>query len=129
MATSDSPLILKCKNKTIEQVKEFKYLGSWIEYDGEIANKIKRKIGQATSAFSKLKPVWRSSKYSMRLKLRLLGSNVMSILLYASECWKLNTQLEKRVLAFENMYLRRILNISWQEKVTNIEVCQQTGLP
>ena len=129
MATSDSPLILKCKNKTIEQVKEFKYLGSWIEYDGEIANEIKRKIGQATSAFSKLKPVWRSSKYSMRLKLRLLNSNVMSILLYASECWKLNTQLEKRVLAFENMCLRRILNISWQEKVTNIEVRRRTGQP
>ncbi|XP_065583129.1 uncharacterized protein LOC136042141 [Artemia franciscana] len=65
----------------------------------------------------------------MRLKLRLLNSNVMSILLYASECWKLNTQLEKRVLAFENMCLRRILNISWQEKVTNIEVRRRTGQP
>ena len=53
----------------------------------------------------------------------------MSILLYASECWKLNTQLEKRVLAFENMCLRRILNISWQEKVTNIEVRRRTGQP
>ncbi|KAK2713090.1 hypothetical protein QYM36_011699 [Artemia franciscana] len=60
-ATSDSPLILKCKDKTIEQVKELKYLGSWIEYDGEIANEIKREIGQASSAFSKMKPFWRSS--------------------------------------------------------------------
>ncbi|XP_065572915.1 uncharacterized protein LOC136035222 [Artemia franciscana] len=65
----------------------------------------------------------------MRLKLHLLNSNVMSILLFASECWKLNTQLEKRVLAFENMCLRRILNIPWQEKVTNIEARRRTGQP
>ena len=129
MATSDSPLILKCKGKAIDQVKEFKYLGSWIEYDGEIAKEIMRRIGLATLAFDKLKPVCCSSKYSLRLKLRLLNSNVMSILLYASECWKLNVQLEKRVLAFENMCLRRILNISWQEKVTNIEVRRRTGQP
>jgi len=38
MATFNSPLILKCKDETIEQVKEFKYLGSWIEYGSEIAN-------------------------------------------------------------------------------------------
>ena len=57
MTTSDSPLILKYKDETIDLVKEFKYFGSWIEYDDEIANEIKRKIGQVTSAFSKLKPV------------------------------------------------------------------------
>ena len=45
MARSNSPLILKCNGKTIEQVQEFKYLGSWIEYDGGIVNEIKRRIG------------------------------------------------------------------------------------
>ena len=63
----------------------------------------------------------------MRLKLWLMNINVMSMLLYASEYEKLNIQLEKRVLALENMCLGRIQNILWQEKVTNIEVCQQTG--
>ena len=87
MATSDSPLILQCKDKTIEQVTEIKYLGSWIEYDDETATEIKRKIGQATSAFSKLKRVWLICKYPMRLKLCLLNNNVISIRLYASECW------------------------------------------
>jgi hypothetical protein len=102
MVTSNSPLILGCRDKDIQQVQEFKCLGSWIENDGDISKEIKRRIGQATSAFSKLKPIWRSSKYSLRLKLRLLNNNVMSILLYASECWKLNKQLEKRFQALED---------------------------
>ncbi|XP_065567225.1 uncharacterized protein LOC136031479 [Artemia franciscana] len=129
MATSSSLLILKCNIKTIEQVQEFKYLGSWIEYDGGIVNKIKRRIAQATSVLNKLKPVWRSKKYSLRLKLRLLNRSVTSILLYASECWKLNVQLEKRTLAFENVCLGKILNISWQDRVTKVVVRRRTGQP
>ena len=65
----------------------------------------------------------------MRLKLRLFNSNVLSILLYASECWKINTQLEKRILGFENMSLRRMLNTSWQQKITNAEIRRKTGQP
>ena len=124
MATSNLPMILRYKDKDIQQVKESKYLGSWNGHDGEIMKEIKRRIGQATSAFNKLKPVWRSSKYSLRLKLRL-HSNGMSILFYATKCWEL--PLEKHVQAFENMCLRRLLDIPWQEKVTNIEVRQRTG--
>ena len=48
MTTFNSPLILRCKDKYIQQVQEFKYLGSWIEYDGEIMKEIKKRIGQAT---------------------------------------------------------------------------------
>ena len=129
MSIRSSPLVLHHKNTSLEQVKDFKYLGSWIDCDGEIMTEIKRRIGQSTGAFNRLKPIWRSSKYSLRLKLRLFSSNVLSILLYASECWKMNQQLEKRILAFENMCLRRILNISWQQRISNFEIRNRTGQP
>jgi hypothetical protein len=123
MDTFNSPLILMCNGKTSEQVQEFKYLGSWIEYDGGIVNEIKRRIGQATSAFNKLKSVWRSKKYSLRLK------HDMSVLLHANGSWKLNVRLEKCILAFESVYLKRILNVLWQDRVTNVVVCRRTGQP
>ena len=53
MDTSDFPLQLKYKDRATEQVNEFKSLESWNNYNGEIANKIKRRIRQATSAFNK----------------------------------------------------------------------------
>ncbi|XP_065573351.1 uncharacterized protein LOC136035457 [Artemia franciscana] len=129
MAITTSPLFLHCKNKDLEQVQEFKHLGSWIDCDGVISTETKRRIGQATGACNRLKSIWRSNKCSMRLKLRLFNSNVLSILLYVSECWKINTQLEKRILAFENMSLRRVLNSSWQQKITNAEISRKTGQP
>jgi hypothetical protein len=54
---------------------------------------------------------------------------MLFILLYTSECWKMNQRLEKRILALENMCLRRILNISWQQRVSNIEIQNRTGQP
>jgi len=44
MATSDSPLIVKRKDKAIDQYKEFKYLMTWIESDDKIDKEIKRTI-------------------------------------------------------------------------------------
>ena len=127
MSTSGSPLTLQCSDKSVEQVQEFKYLGSWIENTRYVTFEIKRRIGQASGAFNRLTPIWRSNKYSLRLKLRLFNSNVLSILKYTSECWKLHQQLEKRILGFENICLRRILKISWQQKITNREIRLKTN--
>ncbi|XP_065571546.1 uncharacterized protein LOC136034340 [Artemia franciscana] len=129
LSTSGSPLTLQCSDKSVEQVQEFKYLGSWIENTGDVTFEIKRRIGQASGAFNRLTPIWRSNKYSLRLKLRLFNSNVLSILMHASECWKLNQQLEKRILGFENICLRRILKISWHPKITNREIRLKTNQP
>jgi hypothetical protein len=39
--------------------------------------------------------------------------------MYAAETWHLNIQQEKKIPAFENNYLWRILNIHWSESVSN----------
>ena len=129
MSTSGSPLALHSSNKTVEQVQEFKCLGTWIENTGDVTFEIKSRIGQASGTFNRLTPIWRSNKYSLHLKLCLFNSNVLSILMYTSECWKLNHQLEKRVLGFENICLQRILKISWHQKITNREIWLTTNQP
>ena len=129
MATSGSPFELQHKNRRVEQVHEFKYLGSWVDYTGEVQNEVKRRNGMANAAFNKIKPVWKSKKCSIALKLQLLNSNVLSVLFYASICWKLDVGTEKRLTAFENMCLRRVMGIGWRQRVSNIEVRRRTGQP
>jgi len=63
------------------------------------------------------------------LKLRLFNSNVLSAFLYSCECWKMNQQQEKRIVAFENNCLRRILNINWRDHITNQTVRSITHQP
>ena len=51
-----------------------------------------------------------------------MRSLVISIFLYACESWTLTSELEKRKQAFEMRCYRRLLNISYKERVTNEEV-------
>ena len=55
-------------------------------------------------------------------KVKLIGSLVISIFLYACESWTLTAELEKRTQAFEMRCNRRLLNISYKDHVTNEEV-------
>lgn len=129
MATTDSPLSITCGDQHIEQVVHFKYLGSIIESTGSTTKEVLTRIGQANGAFNRLRKVWRSQSFSIRLKLRLFNSNVMPVLLYAAETWHLNQEQELRILAFENTCLRRILNIRWQQRITNQSIRDKTGQP
>ena len=113
---------------TLEEVKDFKYLGSYISYNGGIDKEISTRIGQAATAFRKLDNIWRSTQYKQETKLRLYQSNVRSVLLYASETWKTNKKIESKLRGFEGRCLRRILRIRWEHRTTNEEISKRTGI-
>ncbi|KAI8517816.1 hypothetical protein Bbelb_038330 [Branchiostoma belcheri] len=54
---------------------------------------------------------------------------VLSTLLYGSETWSTYAKQEHRLNAFHMRCIRRILGISWKDKVTNAEVLSRAGLP
>ena len=51
-----------------------------------------------------------------------MQSLVNSIFLYACETWTLSKDLQKRIRALEMRCLRRLLNINYKDRVTNVEV-------
>ena len=54
---------------------------------------------------------------------------IISTLLYGSETWTTYARQEKRLNSFHMRCLRRILGISWQDKIPNTEVLAKAGLP
>jgi len=113
---------LLVNNEEIEVVREFKYLGSILTQDANPEREILCRIALAGSAFNCLRNVWRNSKYSQKLKLRIYNSNVLSVLTYGCETWSITAQLGKRLWAFDNNCLRYILNIHWTERIRNDEI-------
>ncbi|RUS88370.1 hypothetical protein EGW08_003882 [Elysia chlorotica] len=57
----------------------------------------------------------------------VLRTYVLSVLMYGSECWTISKEMEKRLLAIEMWFLRRIFRISWTERKTNEEVLHLHG--
>src|ERR1043165_3755445 len=45
--------------------------------------------------------------------------------IYAAECWTMNSADRKKVEAFEMWTWRRMLKISWRDRVTNQEVLKR----
>lgn len=105
----------------LETVNSFKYLGAIVSDEGS-KKEILSRIAQATAALTKLKYIWNDQNISTASKIRLMRSLVISILLYACESWTLTAETEKRIQSAEMRCYRRLLGISYKDRITNEEV-------
>ena len=74
-----------------------------------------------------LRPIWRSTGLSIHTKIRIFKSNVLSVLLYGSECWKSTTSIERKREVFQNKCLRRILKTYWPNTISNEDLRIRTA--
>ncbi|VDP05458.1 unnamed protein product [Heligmosomoides polygyrus] len=118
LTTDGSPCTLCLENSQIEQVEEFKYLGSLVQQNKVLCStEIHSRIGKAAMVFGSLTwCLWR--KHSVSL-MRVFRSIVMSILLYGAETWvPLKADLQK-LEVFQMRCLRRILNVLLRDRITD----------
>lgn len=120
--------ITSTDGKEIEDVKSFTYLGSILTTTGGTNEDIRRRLGLAKMTYNKLTPIWNNGQISKRTKFRLFNSNIISVLLYGSETWKMTKNDESLVDTFLHKSLRRMLKIYWPQKVTNEEVRSRAGI-
>ena len=76
-------------------------------------------MAKAHSSLSKLKIIWKDKHISVKSKIRLMRSLVISIFLYACESWTLDAYLQQRIASFEMRCLRQLLGIDYKQHVTN----------
>ena len=49
--------------------------------------------------------------------------------MYACETWMLTAELEKRILAFEMKNFRKLLGITYLDRITNLEIVERISSP
>ena len=87
-------------------------------------------MAKASSVFGRLRNrLWNNHHASTSVKCKFYSAIVLSTLLYGAETWTLYRSKVKKLHAFMMRHLRAIMKISWQDKVTQIEVLQRVGLP
>ena len=119
----ESPQVkIKVDGAEIEQVKSFTYLGHKITEDGRCNEEIKRRIGIAKTAFSKMNSILTKPHVSLTTRTKILYCYIWSTLLYGAETWTITKPMRERLNAFEMWCYRRMLSIKWSDKVTNAEV-------
>ena len=120
---------IKLKEITLSQVHSFKYLGTLISSDGKGKAEIKNRIGQAKSAFQKMRNILSNKSLSLYLDVRkhVLKYYIEPILLYESESWTVGKLTQRSLKATEMWFVRRMLRIPWTAKITNEECLRRIG--
>jgi len=104
----------------IEKVDDFCCLGSYISSNGSCEKDVKVRIGKAAAVFCKMRKIWRNSNISLKVKTRLYEAIILSTLLYGADVWPLTATLTKSLDATHHRWLRSILGISWNYRITNV---------
>ena len=117
-------------NHTLEVVDKFTYLGSNITSNLSLDSELNVRIGKASTAMARLtKRVWDNSMLTLGTKMKVYQACVLSTLLYRSEAWTLYFCQQHKLNTFHLRCLRRLLGITWQDRITNKEVLSRAGMP
>ena len=123
-ATCETQIMLE--GETLDEVKDFRYLGSIVDTHGGTEADVKKRISKARVAFHLLRNVWKSKVIGETTKIRLFNTNVKAVLLYGAETWRINKTTLIRIQTFVNHCLRRILRIHWMDRVSNKDLWDRT---
>ena len=94
--------------KTLEEVDQFKYLGSTQTFDKTSIKEVKIRMAQTYSAMTWPTLLWKNKAISFPTKIKLCKSFALSKLLFGCVSWTLKVDLERQIQAFENKCYRSI---------------------
>ena len=112
----------------LKEVQSFKYLGSHISANCSLDDEISHRIGQANGAYGRLRSqVFENHNLKLNTKLMVYHAVVISALLYGSEAWTLYQRQVKMLEQFHMRSLRKLLGVTWRDRVSNVEVLRRTS--
>jgi hypothetical protein len=92
---------LNIDNKYLEQVKQFKYVGSIINNDHSMEEEIKERIALGNKAYFANQKFLKSKLVTKRSMLKLYKTVIRPVVIYASETWVLKEAIINKLTIFE----------------------------
>ena len=114
----------------LDIVPHFTYLGSTLSPSCNIDDEIQVRISLASSAFGRLTSrVFQNRNLTISTKADVYKAVCLSTLLYGSETWTPYQKHIRTLEAFHIRCLRRILGVTWEDRVPYLEVYDRTHTP
>ncbi|KAJ9574461.1 hypothetical protein L9F63_008387, partial [Diploptera punctata] len=99
---------LMTNEENVEEVAEFKYLGTIITNRNEMHKEIKHRLNSGNACYYALQRLLMSQLLSKNVKLKIYKTIILPVILYGCETWTLTLREERRLQVFENKVLRKI---------------------
>ena len=87
---------------------------------------IKRRISYAWNKFGKRSRYLLDQRYPLALKKKIFQQCVVPVFMYGSETWTVTKKLAKKLNAAHTAMERKMLDVKWQDHITNETIKQKT---
>ncbi|XP_060786154.1 uncharacterized protein LOC132891976 [Neoarius graeffei] len=110
--------------------EKFVYLGSTLSHSVHINQEVSCRISKASAAFGRLQSsVWDHHRISLSTKLQVYQAIVITSLLYGCEMWTVYSRHAKQLNRFHMCCLRKVMHVTWQEKIPDTGILGRANLP
>ena len=118
---------IKFDEEELEVVTDFTYLGSNISVENSVQKDISARINKERNSYCSLRNICQFNVHSIKIKMRLFNSNVISVLLYGCQSWRVDMNDMHKLDVFQTKCLRRICSIFWPNKISNEDLYRRTN--
>ena len=123
------PPAIMVKGQALRTVNKFIYLGSALTSDTQLDVEVSNRIAKACASFGRLREkAWDRKGITLKTKLKVYRAVVLRSLLHACETWTTYLRHEKILNRFHINCLKKLLHITWKDKIPDTEILERTGL-
>ena len=114
--------------EALEEVDQFKYLGSVIAANGGVEAGVRHRVNEGCKVLGALKGVMKNSGLGMNAKKVLCKKVVVPTVMFGSESWGMKVIERQKLNVFEMKCLRSMTGIHRLDRVRNEVVRARTGV-
>nr|VZI08832.1 unnamed protein product [Spirometra erinaceieuropaei] len=113
----------------LQVVENFPYLGSTLSLNAKIDDEVANRISKASQAFGRLQStVWNRHGLQLSTKLKMYKAVILPTLQYGAETRTVYTRQARRLNHFHLSCLRQLLRLYWQDRISDTDVLERTGI-
>ena len=114
--------------EVLEEVSQFKYLGSVIAADGGVEADVRHRVNEGCKVLGAMNGLMKNRGLEMDVKRGLYEKVVVPTVTYGSELWGMKVSERRRLNVFEMKCLRSMAGVSRLDTLKNKEVGERTGV-
>ena len=128
--SDQEPPAIMVKGQALRTVNKFVYLGSALTSDAQLDVEVSNRIAKACASFGRLRAkAWDRKGITLKTKLKVYRAVVLRSLLHACETWTTYVRHEKILNRFHINCLKKLLHVTWKDKIPDTEILERTDLP
>ena len=125
---SDTRLNVMLEGEVLEEVDQFKYLGSIISANGGVEADVSHRVNEGCKVLGAVNGVIKNRGLGMDVKRALYEKVIVPTVTYGSELWGMKERERQKLNVFEMRCLRSMCGVSRWDRLRNEEVRERTGV-